>query len=652
MPEYIQRKTVSQLPRIPVSANIDPTYRCNLNCRHCWLKHSPESDKPENELTVDEIRSIVDQSRKLGCRHWSISGGEPMLRPDFPEIFDCLTRTFSTYTLNTNGTLITSEIARLLVKKGNKMVSLYGATAEVHDHITRRPGSFDALMSGIERLKSAGAGFTVQIVPMRDNFHQLEAMKRMADTLSPHSRVGAAWLYLTAGGNEAQNREIERQRLSSDEVTAIDAPDPFDRLWGKGHENDIKGCAPSSDDTLFSECIDSKRDFHIDPLGRMTFCGFVKVPEMRYDLRSGTVQDAWDNFIPSLAEKIQKTDAYRKNCGGCHVRSGCRWCPVYAYLEHGSLDAKIEYLCELSNAEKRYRADRKTTHARWYRIGGVSIGVLSDLPITEDTFQQRFKAFEAKGPEDDTVLIRHHFSLPDLSNRDLGNSVYHRIPWAIYRNKSSWIYTGITDNAENGDYHRVSVVNDDYSRIRVFNPDDTVFLKGNLHSLSLFPTDQILLAHILAYRDACFMHACGVIMNNKGLLFVGHSDAGKSTTVTQLKHRAEILCDDRIIIRKWPDGFHIHGTWNHGDVPLVSSASAPLAGIFFLEQSGENRIIELPRRSDSLKRLLACLIRPLQTRDWWNRMFTLMTALTHSVPCYRMQFDKSGRIVDHLERLL
>jgi len=93
----------------------------------------------------------------MGCRQWSISGGEPMLRPDFEEIFDYITRKSASYSLNTNGTLITPRIAQLLKRKGTKMVALYGATPDVHDWITRNPGSFEAVLRGLAYLKEAGA---------------------------------------------------------------------------------------------------------------------------------------------------------------------------------------------------------------------------------------------------------------------------------------------------------------------------------------------------------------------------------------------------------------------------------------------------------------------------------------------------------------
>ena len=155
---YAQKRRGRELPRIPLEGNLDLTYRCNNNCRHCWIRISPRAPEKKDELSFEEIKQLAADARKMGCQKWNLSGGEPMLRPDFAEIFDFLTAKAVYYRLNTNGTLITPAIARLLRRQGGKMVALYGATAEVNDHITRSPGSFAAAMQGFAYLKEAGAG--------------------------------------------------------------------------------------------------------------------------------------------------------------------------------------------------------------------------------------------------------------------------------------------------------------------------------------------------------------------------------------------------------------------------------------------------------------------------------------------------------------
>lgn len=641
---YSQREHLSRIPRLPLEASLDLTYRCNNNCRHCWLRIPPNAPEKQQELTTEEIIGVVDASRRLGCRRWSISGGEPMLRPDFADIFDYITRKATSYSFNTNGTLITPKIAELMTRKGVKMVALYGATADVHDHVTRNPGSYEATMRGYAYLKEAGAGFVVQVIPMRDNYHQYQDMIRLAESLSPHYRIGAAWLYLSSCGLPDVNCEIARQRLSPQEVVALDKPD----LSYAGAESSAHDYShPTGDDRLFASCIASRRDFHIDPYGMMTSCGFIKDPAMLYDIRKGSLEDGWERFIPSLADKVHAEQEYYDGCGSCELRSDCRWCPVYGWLEHRRFSAKVEYLCDVARANHEYKADWLRNHRRFYQCAGITLQVDSDLPITDTTFHPKFKLFETSGPGDDTVTIRHHFSLPDLSRQNLGKPVYRRAPWAIYKTGDSWIYVGISPVESDESIHRVAVFNHDHTRARIYNDEtrEKTFLDGNLASLTMFPTDQILLAQLLADRQGCYLHSCGVVLDGQGLLFVGHSEAGKSTTTKMLKGHAEILCDDRIIIRRWVEGFKIHGTWSHGEVPDVSANSAPLKAILFLVKDSENRLVPIEDTREAVRKMLACLIKPFVTADWWDKTLTVVEQIAREIPCYDMHFDKSGDIV-------
>ncbi len=291
-------------------------------------------------------------------------------------------------------------------------------------------------------------------------------------------------------------------------------------------------------------------------------------------------------------------------------------------------------------------------NSRFYKIAGITIQVDSELPITDDTFHPKFRLFEAAGPGRDTISISHRFSLPDLEGRDMGKKVYERAPWLIHRDEDSWVYLGVADVAGKRHIYQVAFFNPDYTRATIHNEKDETFLKGGLHSLTLFPTDQILLSQVLADREGCFMHSSGVIFRDKGLLFVGHSDTGKSTMAKMLGGRAEILCDDRVVVRRWNEGFRIHGSWSHGDVAEVSSSSAPLTALMFLEQSKINRVIPLNKGNGLISRLLACLVKPLVTADWWEKMLRLTEHIASDVPCYVLQFDKSGDVVALIEEMV
>ena len=673
---YVSHAGATELPRIPLKASIDLTYRCNNRCRHCWLWTADTADERARELTVDEWRDVVDQARALGTHEWSISGGEPMLRPDFAEIFDYVTDRATAYSLNTNGTLITPQIARLLRRKGNKMIALYGATAAVHDHVTRSPGSFESLMEGFARMGEAGAGFTVQLIPMHANWHEWEAMQELAKSLSRDWRIGAPWLFLSACGRATRNAEIAAQRLDPAIATTLDESDLSDgepEPWDE-HTSDVRPSAlaaagdagpcagMAADDRVHASCIAKRREFHVDPYGGMTWCYFAKDKDLRYNLRAGAgagvatgaVAAAWEDFIPSLSGKIRGGVEYLEGCAVCDLRADCRWCGVYGYLEHGRHGAKVEYLCEVAREARASRERREREHRRYYAIGGMTVRVDADLPIEAHTFAEKFTQFESAAPGPDMLMIHHHFGLPDLEGQDLGELVYRKAPWAIYRKGKSWIYLGISPEADDASIDRVAVFNDDHTRLRVYNDETRAqgWLAGGIASLTMFPTDQIMLSRVLADREGCFLHSGGVVLNGRGFLVVGRSGAGKSTAMRLLNGHAEVLCDDRNIVRRETGGgFRVYGTWSHGEVPIVSSTQAPLAAILFLRQSTENRIDRMTDRVAVRHELLRTIIKPLVTADWWEKSLDTIEHIAGEVPCYEMRFDRSGAIVPLIEAL-
>jgi hypothetical protein len=203
---------------------------------------------------------------------------------------------------------------------------------------------------------------------------------------------------------------------------------------------------------------------------------------------------------------------------------------------------------------------------------------------------------------------------------------------------------------EGGTLDRIAVFNEAHTSGRILNGARLAegFRRGGRNALTMFPTDQITLAPALADRDACYFHSSAVILGGAGLIFVGHSEAGKSTTLELLKDKAHPLCDDRNIIRRWDDGHRVHGSWSHGQVPIVSPASAPLRGIMLLTQSKENRLVRVSP-DEGLATLLGCVIKPVVTREWWEKTLAVIEGIALSVPVYRMEFDKSGAIVPVLQ---
>jgi len=274
----------------------------------------------------------------------------------------------------------------------------------------------------------------------------------------------------------------------------------------------------------------------------------------------------------------------------------------------------------------------------------------SDLPITDATFEAKFAAFEVPRPGADAIVVRHHFGLPALDDAGLGREVYRERPWVIYRSAEGFTYLmGPPEHRE-----CVVVANAEHTAIDVFNGPsrEKYFREGGVNALTMMPTDQIVLARVLADRKACFLHSCGVVVDGRGLLFVGHSESGKSTMMNLLVAEGEPLCDDRNIVRLWPDGVRAHGCWSHGEVPIVSAASAPLAAMLFLRKATTNRLVRLTSSREILGHLLPCVIKPLVTADWWEKTLDVVEHVIDDVPCYVAEFDKGGDVVPLLRDLV
>lgn len=160
------RRAVETIPferpfnTLPVLSEIAVTYRCNLRCRFCYVGCGCRSGGDQREeMTTDEICRVLEIIRRdAQVPSVSFTGGEPMLRDDLPELIASARQLGMRVNLITNGTLMDRRAAERLVAAGlnSAQVSLEGPSAELHDSLTGRAGSFERTVCGIEELRAAG----------------------------------------------------------------------------------------------------------------------------------------------------------------------------------------------------------------------------------------------------------------------------------------------------------------------------------------------------------------------------------------------------------------------------------------------------------------------------------------------------------------
>ncbi|MCK5305910.1 MAG: radical SAM protein [Candidatus Omnitrophica bacterium] len=330
--ERIHNKAVSV--RIPLGGTVEPTLRCNLKCAHCYVAY----DHKKKEMTYKEICHILDEITNAGCLWLLITGGEPLLRDDFLDIYTYAKKKGLIITLFTNGTLVTSQIADYLRDWPPFVVeiTLYGMTKETYEKVTGVRGSFERCIKGIKLLLERKIPLKLKTMVTIINQHELWDIKKYAQDLGVQFHFDSA-LNPRLDGSKAPCK----LRISPEKVIEFDLADAERlKVW---KEFCRKFWGPVKSDKLYI-CGAGRTSFHIDPYGGLSICMMSRDPS--YNLRRGSFQEGWYDFIGKFREQKPKTD-YK--CRKCDLSFLCGLCPAWAKLENGDPESPVDYLCRIAH---------------------------------------------------------------------------------------------------------------------------------------------------------------------------------------------------------------------------------------------------------------------------------------------------------------
>ncbi len=333
--------------------SMELTERCNNNCVHCYINLPVNDGKAKKkEITFEGIKAIVDEAAGMGCLSWSLTGGEPLLREDFSDIYLYLKRKGMRISLFTNATLINSEIANLFRKypPQNLEVTIYGLRQKTYEAITRNPGSFRAFRQGINVLKENHIPFTLKSAALPQNFHEIEEMRDFAQSFTRENLGLVLQLNLGSRFNSGRRRDrIKKLRLPSEKIIEILKQD--EERYRKDIERFCqKFLGVPGDDRLFS-CGAGVGGCHIDAYGNFQLCMLLRHPDCVYSLQKGGFKEVWENFVSKVRGIRTNNKEYGEKCQRCFLKSFCEQCPAWSWMEHGVLDKPVEYLCEIAHAE-------------------------------------------------------------------------------------------------------------------------------------------------------------------------------------------------------------------------------------------------------------------------------------------------------------
>jgi len=326
--------------RYPISGTMELTERCNLTCKHCFINKPANSVAiKDQELNKAEWFEVIDQMANTGCLFLLITGGEPLLHPDFEEILVHTRKSGMLVSLFSNGTLLTPRIVDLLAEWGLQSleISLYGATQETYERVTGQPGSFRRCLEGIELAQQRGLKLGLKSVLMTINKHELPQMKALASDYGLDFRYDSL-LWPRIDGNLISKNRFQ---LSAEEMLSLDRDD-VDRY------QDLLETSNNYKDQIVRagkvfNCGAAHRSFHVDAKGYMSPCIMVRRPA--YSILEYGFVEAWEK-VGTSREMLRLLGT---QCESCRIGALCRQCPGWSLAVHDDYETPVDEICEFAH---------------------------------------------------------------------------------------------------------------------------------------------------------------------------------------------------------------------------------------------------------------------------------------------------------------
>jgi hypothetical protein len=259
------------------------------------------------------------------------------------------------------------------------------------------------------------------------------------------------------------------------------------------------------------------------------------------------------------------------------------------------------------------------------RIGDVGISIEGE--VSGET-APAYLPFICQGKAD--ISLRLHLRLPDMV---VGEKVFESPPiWTLYRENGNSLIRLFPDMA---DLQRTLLLPHHLKHADLYFADDCIRFIDPYFG----PTMELLLIHYLAQERGVILHACGIVIEDRGILFLGESGAGKSTLARMWaqENGVDILSDDRVIVRKQDREFRVFGTPWHGEAAFGSPRETILERIFFLSHGKENSVKDV-KGLDPVSHLLTCSFPPLWDSQGMEFALEFFSQLASQVPCQELSF--------------
>ena len=338
--------------RIPINGSIELLPLCNMNCDMCYVRMDYKEMLNKGRLkTCDEWLDIAGQMQESGVLFLLLTGGEPLLYPEFKEVYLGLKKMGMILTINTNGTLIDENWAMFFSKHKPRRINitLYGSCEETYDKLCHYPQGFKKTINSIKLLKKYGVDVKISCSATQYNVEDIQEIICIANDLDIPVRVDTYMMPAIRERNKPYAYQSRLDPVLAAKVRVSSLKSEMDKnifhQYVQQSIFEVEHILPQEGPMKMS-CHAGKCSFTINWQGEIRPCVVLNEPCM--NIFDNGFYNGWKYIVEEI-DKIEMCS----DCHKCCLRPVCRTCGACALLESGKYDGKPLYMCEY--AKETYR---------------------------------------------------------------------------------------------------------------------------------------------------------------------------------------------------------------------------------------------------------------------------------------------------------
>lgn len=352
--------------RNPISGTFELTIRCNLHCKMCLFRHddSENAELMTKELTAEQWIDMGRQVSEAGTLGLLITGGEPMLRQDFPEIWVGLAKQGFILTLYTNATLVTDKVMEVLTQYPPHRIGItfYGASPETYEKVTGNANAFDLALEGARRLMTLPSQKIFRMTIIQDNASDADRIEDLVhkEFGQEHLVTASARIHQSVRGGCADASSCRLTPQENVRMVFRKNIAEIKRIVGDAYdEKYLSICmtetgndeAANKSFTLFG-CKAGMDSYTITYSGELLGCQLLGM--FATNAIKNSFKEAWEAYPYTV--KLPKKN---KKCLSCEDRKYCESCYASRYAETGDLEGISTYSCEEAKIIKHLVENRR-----------------------------------------------------------------------------------------------------------------------------------------------------------------------------------------------------------------------------------------------------------------------------------------------------